>query len=56
MVHTGGLFTVIGNRPANVKSEEAEINIYSICSKFPDSDSGDEIAFDGEIRVHLMDG
>ena len=55
MVHTGGLFTVIGKKPVNEQPKVPEINIYSVCSKFPDSGSL-EMLFDAEIRIYLMDG
>ena len=57
MVQTGGLLAVIGARSNFGNTfKPVESNIYSICSKFPDATNGIEILFDGELRVHLMDG
>ena len=55
MVKTGGLFVVINRRPSQIGAAiAADTNKYSICSKFPESES--DILFDGDLKVHLMDG
>ena len=53
MVKTGGIFTLIGKHKSRAASQQSEEKKYAICSIFPEES---DIVFDGELRVHLMDG
>ena len=50
---TGGIFTLIGKHKSRAASQQSEEKKYAICSIFPEES---DIVFDGELRVHLMDG